>query len=328
MEKKLKNLDWLWLIGGVIYGVLLRYTFGKFSHAVDGPMSLAFLIATPVTVGAITIFSARKNNPSGLYMTFFPWITTALMLLGCAITMMEGAICIAILSPLFLICSSIGGLIMGYSLRALKGNENNLKAIVVLPLLIILGESNIPLQERNMEIRQAITVNAEPKIIWNQIITAKQIRADELPFSITHLIGVPKPVEGINIETENGEVRFSKWEKGVNFQAKVMSKHEYKSITWHYIFNQDSFPAGSMDDHVAIGGKYFDLNDTTFNLIPIDAGKTQLEIIAHFRVNSAVNFYALPVSQLLGSDFINTILTLYKNRSENENMENNKIAAR
>ena len=324
----MKNLDWLWLIGGVVYGVFLRYIFGKFSHAVEGPMSLAFLIATPVTVGAITIFSARKNNPSGLYMTFFPWITTALMLLGCALTMMEGAICIAILSPLFLICSSFGGLIMGYSLRALKNNENNLKVIVALPFLIMVSESNIPLQKSEMEIKRTITVNAKPKIIWNQILTARQIRPEELPFSIVHLIGVPRPVEGINIETENGEVRFSKWEKGVNFQAKVISKQEYKSITWHYIFNKDSFPAGSMDDHVAIGGEYFDLNDTTFNLTPTDDGKTELEIIAHFKVNSAVNFYALPISQLLGSDFINTILTLYKNRSENEDLKDSKIASR
>jgi len=29
------------------------------------------------------------------------------------------------------------------------------------------------------------------------------------------------------------------------------------------VFDSHSFPADSMDEHVAIGGRYFDLHDTT-----------------------------------------------------------------
>ena len=70
------------------------------------------------------------------------------------------------------------------------------------------------------------------------------------------------------------------------------------------------------DDHVAIGGKYFDLHDTEFRLTPITENKTELTIHASYRINSAINFYAVPASRFLGGDFMRTILGLYKHRSE------------
>ena len=75
-----------------------------------------------------------------------------------------------------------------------------------------------------------------------------------------------------------------------------------------------------MDDHVAIGGKYFDLKDTSFTLQSINNEQTKLTITANYRVNSAINFYAIPVSKILGVDFVNTILGLYKHRSESANI--------
>ena len=45
-------------------------------------------------------------------------------------------------------------------------------------------------------------------------------------------------------------------------RAIVSDRREHETIHWHYQFDPDSFPPGSMDDHVAIGGEYFDLLDT------------------------------------------------------------------
>jgi hypothetical protein len=122
------------------------------------------------------------------------------------------------------------------------------------------------------------------------------------------------------VAAPGGEVRYSKWERGVNFRAAVTNKVQNKSITWHYVFDDQSFPAGSMDDHVAIGGEYFALHDTTFNLHPLPGGQTRLDIVTHHRVSTGINFYAIPAATLLGNDFIATILTLYKNRSERHAM--------
>jgi hypothetical protein len=167
-----------------------------------------------------------------------------------------------------------------------------------------------------VELRRSVLVDAPPATIWKQILTARSIGPEELPPSLTHMIGVPKPLEGINVRTVDGEVRFSRWERGVNFRGFVTARKENESITWRYVFDDRSFPAGSMDEHVAIGGRYFDLRDTSFHLVPVADGRTRLEIVAHYRVSSSINAYAIPASVVLGRDFLDTILGLYKRRSE------------
>ena len=116
-------------------------------------------------------------------------------------------------------------------------------------------------------------------------------------------------------------MRYSKWERGVAFRGVVTQRREHESIGWRYAFDAHSFPSGSMDEHVAIGGRYFDLRDTVFNLYGTPGGHTRLEIVAHYRVTSSINAYAVPASKLLGHDFVATILGLYKHRSERRSGE-------
>lgn len=311
---------WKWTLAGALYGVVMRVLFGVLPRDVAGLMSVAFLLVTPFVVGALTIYGARFTSISVMAMIFRPWATVALMLLGCAVTLLEGAICVAILAPLFLICGSCGGIAMGVALRHSGRHAGKLPAVALLPFLMMMGEHGVPLENRELELKQSIVINAAPHAVWTQIMTARDIQANELPLSLTHLIGVPKPVEGINVAAPTGEVRYSKWERGVNFRAVVTQKDEDRSITWHYVFDDKSFPPGSMDDHVAIGGEYFALHDTTFNLQPLPGGRTRLGIVTHHRISTGINFYAIPVATLLGNDFIATILGLYKNRSERHAM--------
>jgi hypothetical protein len=307
---------WQWTVLGAVYGIALRVLFGMLPSPYLGPMSIAFLIGTPFVVGALTIYGLRDAPQSLASWIFRPWASIALMLLGCAIALLEGLICLALMAPLFLLCASIGGLLMGVLLRFKPPKPSQLGVFAALPFLLLAGETQVPLSVSQQEIRQSIEIDAPPQRVWSEILTARDITAQELPLSFTHLIGVPKPVEGVNVHTPEGEIRFSRWQRGVNFRALVVARKEHESITWRYAFNVHSFPPGTMDEHVEIGGRYFDLQDTSFNLSPLGEGRTRLEIVAHYRVTSSINLYAVPVARLLGHDFIHTILVLYKGRSE------------
>ena len=307
-----------WIFAGAAYGVFLRVVFGllpSYVH-INGVMSAAFLLGAPIVVGAITVYGKRHHDPSIMFMLFGPWATVGLMLLGCAVAMLEGSICIALMAPLFLACGSVGGIIMGVVLLYGQPRTPHVGAVAVLPFLMMIAESFAPLINAETEIRDSILIDASPQTVWQEIMTAESIQADELPLSLSHLIGVPKPVEGVNRETPDGEIRYSKWERGVRFEALVTERKQYESIRWHYAFDAHSFPEGSMDEHVEIGGTFFGLQDTTFNLTALANNQTELEIVAHYRVTSSINFYAVPVAKLLGRDFVNTILGLYKGRSE------------
>lgn len=56
--------------------------------------------------------------------------------------------------------------------------------------------------------------------------------------------------------------------------------------------------------------------DARFILTPLSAGRTRLDIEAHFRVTSSFNGYAVAVSEFLGRDFVDGLLALYKRRAE------------
>src|SRR5579863_5731926 len=127
---------WHWTLVGALYGVLMRVLFGTVPRPVAGVMSMAFLVVTPIVVGALTIYGIRSNRPSILAMIFRPWITVALMLLGYAVSLLEGSICLVIMSPLVLVFGSLGGLGMGLVLRYSSVRDSHLKVVVLLPLLV------------------------------------------------------------------------------------------------------------------------------------------------------------------------------------------------
>ena len=153
--------------------------------------------------------------------------------------------------------------------------------------------------------------------MWAQLVSARNIEARELPTSVVHLIGVPRPVDAENRSTAAGEVRFSRWKKrGVHFTAAILERRERESITWRYAFAPDSLPPGAMDEHVALGGRYLDLGDTSFDLHALGDGTTRLEGDGRYRLTTPVNVYAVPVSRLLGRDLLRTLLKFYKGRAE------------
>lgn len=319
--------SWLkWMMFGALYGVMLRASFGGIP-LLAGVMTVAFLLVAPFTIGALAVYGARGSNPSVRTMVTLPWLSIGCMLFGCLVTLLEGIICIALMAPLFLAFGSIGGVAMGMALRYSGRHAGKLPSVAVLPFLMSFGEHGIPLENRELELKQSIVISAEPHTVWRQIMSAREITPAELPFSLTYLIGVPRPMEGVNVTGPQGEVRYAKWERGVNFRSIVSHKVLNQSITWHYVFDDKSFPPGSMDDHVAVGGAYFDLHDTTFKLQPLSGGRTRLDLVSHYRVNTNINFYAIPVAAILGNDLISSLLTMYKNRSEHAEAEIDRVSA-
>ena len=71
----------------------------------------------------------------------------------------------------------------------------------------------------------------------------------------------------------------------------------------------------ALDDHVMIGGQYFDLRDATYTLTPRDGG-TELRVAVSWRLSTRFNWYADPVMQFLLGDASENILRFYKARSE------------
>jgi hypothetical protein len=316
-RQRLRKAWYLWSFAAIAFGFGMRLLFGALpSPATNGVMSMGFIFGTPIVIGAITALGSPTRPVNWAFCVAMPIASVSAVMFLCALMNLEGSICIVLMFPVFASLAMIGGTVTAIALH-FGARGTPMSSVAVLPLVLLLAELVLPMQRtRDMEVQRSVEVAAPPEVVWSQILSAREIHADELPPSFVHFIGVPKPVEGVNVMTPTGEVRYSKWERGVHFRAVVLDRVENRSIRWRYEFDQDSFPPGTMDEHVAIDGRYFRLHDTAFTLQPLPGGHTRLEILAHYTVSSTLNPYAVPAASFLGRDFVDTILGLYKGRSE------------
>lgn len=130
-------------------------------------------------------------------------------------------------------------------------------------------------------------------------------------------IGVPYPIEARTIDGKVGGLRKLRWERGVEFDKVITAWMPNKRIAWNYKFWANSFPPGSLDDHVVIGGRYFDLTTTSYALIPENGG-TALSIEGSTSVSTNFNWYAYFWARFFIGDAEKKILQLYKVRSERQ----------
>jgi hypothetical protein len=312
--------NWLPFLFGAGYGIVARLfmVFGDRMLLPDrsGVMSAAFVVLVPVAIGAITVYCAeREYRRSVGYYLAAPCVSVGLFLLGTAILLIEGSICIAMAAPLFLGFGALGGLIAGLLMRVLHVPGKVMHCVALLPMLLVFFELRQPLPKTQFRLQETILIQAPPELIWQQINNPLAIQRAEMQGGLAYRIGVPYPLEARTLEPKLGGLRQLRWEGGVGFDEVITAWQPAKFIAWNYRFDKNSFPPGSMDQHVVVGGSYFDLLDTSYTLSP-ESGGTRLSVNVGYRVSTGFNFYAKPIGNYLIRDTARTILKFYQRRSE------------
>jgi hypothetical protein len=308
---------WAWpLVAGALAGLLLRFVFWGKPGSAWSAMAGTFIYLAPAAVGAVTVYAAeRQARRSWYYYIAAPFVANLFFVGGSLLILIEGLICAVVIVPMFSVLGSVGGLAMGIVCRVTNWPRHAAYAFLAAPLLIA-GLGGTPqMAERRDAIHRTIFVNAPPSVVWQQLNRVEGIRPEEFNASWASRIGVPMPVSGITVETPTGRVRQSRWDKAVHFDEPITDWEPERYLRWTYRFTEASFPPHALDDHVLIGGHYFDLLDTSFTLRPAGSG-TQLEIAAHYRISTDFNLYASWVAGLLIGNLLDTGLGFYRNRSE------------
>ncbi len=308
---------WYPLIAGAFIGMILRSLYWGIPGEPWSAMSGGFIYLAPLVVGAVTVYVAEKvKRRSWSYYLWAPFFANCIFVLGTLLVMWEGLICAIVIIPMFALEGALGGLCMGLVCRMTNWPKQAMYSLAALPIILGLGGDYLPTPAEFSSVQRSVIVQATPAQIWAHLNRADNIRPEEFNASWASKIGVPMPISGITEELPNGErVRKSRWNKEVHFDEPIVDWQPERYLRWTFRFYPTSFPAHALDDHVVIGGHYFDLIDTSFTLKPV-AGGTQLDIKAHYRVSTQFNFYADFVAQLLLGNMLETDLMFYKNRSE------------
>jgi len=309
--------NWWPLLGGALIGLILRAIFSGEEDGRFSPMLPVFLLLAPLAVGAVTVYLAERVQPRSLgYYVLAPMISTCLFVLGSMAMLWEGAICAILILPVFMLVGAFGGLIMGVICRMKwKSRRPTVYSFVALPVVLAaLGIGN-ETPQRFEHVERSTLIQAAPAEVWKHLLDADHIRASEVDRAWMYRIGVPTPLAGVTHRSDRGLVREVRMGKGIHFRQMSSDWQPHRYVRWQYLFEEDSVPAGALDDHVRIGGEYFDLRDTTYTLTP-RGDATVLTIRMDYRVSTGFNWYAVPLADWLIGDFSEVILDFYRQRAQ------------
>lgn len=308
--------NWWPLIIGALVGIVLRLIFSGRPGGAYAAMSGAFIYFVPIAVGAVTVYVAElRQRRSWSYYAFASVLANTLFVIGTMAILIEGLICVVIILPLFCALGALGGLVMGAICRTARRRRGAVYSFAVLPILLGALPSNESAHQHVGVIERSINIEATPAQIWRQIHEARDIRPNEVNKAWMYRIGVPTPIAGVTHETPDGHVRKISMGKSIHFDQVATDWQVNRHVRWVYRFAPDSFPPRALDDHVAIGGHYFDLMDTAYTLVPTGPRTTELRIRMQYRVSTQFNWYADAVARLLIGNFEEVILGFYQARA-------------
>ncbi|MGH8080083.1 MAG: hypothetical protein ACREP7_05870 [Lysobacter sp.] len=304
-------------IGGVLVGLFLRWMFNGNPGNAFATMLWIFIVLAPFAIGAITVYLAERIEArSTLYHFFAPMVSVTIFVLSTLALVWEGWICGILIIPLFAFVSGIGGVLMGVICRTAGWSKTpTMYSFVALPIVLAwfgVGQNE---PQRFEHVERTVTIQATPAQVWQNLLDADHIRSAEVDRAWMYRIGVPTPLAGITHETPTGLVREVRMGKGIHFKQMSADWKPQRYVRWQYQFDPDSVPPRALDDHVRIGGHYFDLLDTRYTLTP-RGNATELSIRMGYRVSTGFNWYTVPLARLLIGNFSEVILDFYRHRAE------------
>jgi hypothetical protein len=316
MDVVLPFSPWWPLVAGALLGMTLRIIFSNEAGHAYNAMGSAFLLIAPFAVGAFTVYVAEtRARRRWSYYVWAPAVANALCVIGTMAILIEGLICAIIVVPLFAAVGAVGGLAMGAICRMTNWPKQAVYSFAVLPLLLGAIPPNDVGNNFYGAVERTIIVQASRDKIWQQLYDVRDIRSEEVGHAWMYRIGVPLPIAGVTDEKSSELVRRITMGKSVYFDQVSNDWKANQHVNWRYRFYEDSFPPHAMDDHVKIGGHYFDVIDTNYTLTPIDTKSTELKIQMHYRINTEFNWYANPIAQFLIGNFEEVILNFYSQRA-------------
>jgi hypothetical protein len=304
----------------LLYALLLRFIFGVTTwKELFSVMSISFLFCLPTIMGILTLyFSSVEGAQKISNQIFLPWIPIFAFFIITLIIKIEGWACWIMVLPLFLFAASIGGFIGAYLKNRKKNNNLYVSAFALIPLLISPIEHIIGSFPGTYKAYTYIDINATAEKIWNNVTRVREISPAQDKGWFTQFMGFPRPVRAELNYNGVGASREAIFTNGLVFHETVSEYIEQKKMVFSIKANPYEIPSTTMDEHILIGGEYFDVLNGTYELEKLTEKTYRLHLYSHFKMTTTFNFYASLWGKWIMQDIQNNILQVEKQRAEAE----------
>jgi hypothetical protein len=232
---------------------------------------------------------------------------------------LEGSICVIFALPIALTGAIIGGIGAGYADRTKhRISPNTAACLAIIPILIAFAEPNFNAATQTRTVSSQILIHASTSTIWQNIERAPTISPAELHTTWAQRIGFPRPVEATLSYEGIGGVRHASFERGLMFIETVTSWEPERRVAFGIHADTANIPPTTLDEHVTIGGRYFDVLDGEYRLEPLPNGDTLLHLTSHQRLSTDFNGYAGLWSDAVMQNLQTSILAVIQHRCQRE----------
>ena len=315
------------VVYGILYGLAAR---ALFAMEIDwdiiptyGLMTLSFMFVVPFIIGLITAYYnkdvLRASRILGISMPLFSILGVIFI---SVLFEWEGIICALMAVPIFAVMALIGGFI-GVKVFYRKPNGLQISLILFIPFLIAPIEGYFGLNEQIFREKTSIEITASKEEIWKHITRVEEINERENRISLFQILGFPKPIEATLDTVAVGGVRIARFDRGLFFTETVTEMIPYKTLAFTIDADPNAIPPQALDEHVLVGGSYFDVLEGKYQIEELSDGHYNLHLSSEFQLSTNFNFYSGLWSKLLMRDIQNNILEIIKERTEKENTDAN-----
>lgn len=322
-----RRIPWDGVSLGVVYGLFLRLVvennaLNRLLHSrvfenASEVMTLGFLVLGPFVIGVLTISRADvRKTTSILEWIFAPWLSVVIMMLLTALLSWEGAICIAMATPIALAIASVGGVCAGLAARRKRVSAARLSCVAILPFIVAPLEVLLAAPTQTRTVSNSIRIHAPAPVVWRNIARVQAISPSELRPTWTHRIGFPRPVEATLSREGVGGIRHASFERGVLFLETVTVWKPNERLAFTIRADSAHIPSTTLDEHVTIGGRYFDVLDGEYRIEPLPNGDTLLYLTSHQRLTTNFNGYAGLWTDAVMQSLQTSILQVIRHRCE------------
>jgi len=301
----------------VALGYLVYFSRFEFTFA-----GIGALLAVPAAIGGLTsqLFDPDGEHPP---MGCFVWPTLALVgLVAMAFVVFdEGAICIAMVLPVWLPAALAGALVNRWNARRLarwsRSPERFYSAAwLVLASLLVLADEASPPPWETRKVTRSITIAASPEDIWPLLVAIPAIGGDEGRATITHdLLAVPRPSDARLVVRDGRLVRQARWGADIRFEERIVEWRPNRRIAWRFAFT-DSLVQDHTDRHISPAGPILRIEDGGYELVPLSSGVTQVRLTTRYRMRSRLSGYLGWWGERLLGDIEANVLAIVKARAE------------
>jgi hypothetical protein len=319
----------VWILSvaaGTVLGCVYRLfiDFKVLNSDLNSPawiMTIAFLVFVPLCMGYLSVHSYLRALPPEDIRWFkwllLPWASVLLTMLVSVLVKWEGFICLVFAGPIMLFFSLWGGIAARLAWGKLKQRSPGTLSAFALPLLLMIVETQIPASQEIRTVNTEILIHAPASAVWSNIKSVRAIEPNELPVSWVGRVGFPSPIAATLSREGIGGVREATFTGGLIFTETINRWDPEEDLRFSIRANAKSIPRSTLDEHVTIGGAFFDVLDGEYRLEQRPEG-ILLHLASRERLSTHFNFYAGGWTDAVMEAIQKQILAVIRGRCESQ----------